>query len=348
ASYTDYSYWNVTEAALFQQVNPDARFWSLDRAFAPGLQRFGAAAWTGDTPSDWDTLAQTPGELLSYSLSGMPYSTCDIGGFFGDPSPELLTRWMQAGVFFPIQRSHSNQSATPRFPWLYGQEAEDAIQKALDFRYRLVPYYYSLAFENHQTAAPLMRPLVMEFPDDEKVANLTDEWLMGQGLLVAPVLNPGGARDVYLPRDKWFSFGTNKTTQGPQTAQVTSKLDEIPVYVRAGTLLPLGPILQYTGQVSTAPLELQIYPGRDGTFTFSEDDGKTLDYQKGAARFTAFSWNDQTKTLSWKISGNYNGNNRFHAIKAVLFSPEGPGSKDASLEHDGSITFNSRVGPGSL
>lgn len=348
ATYTDYSYWNVTETALFQQVNPDARFWSLDRAFAPGLQRFGAVAWTGDIPSDWGTLAQTPGELLSYSLSGMPYSTCDIGGFFGDPSPELLTRWMQAGVFFPIQRSHSNQNATPRFPWLYGQEAEDAIQKALDFRYRLIPYYYSLAFENHQTAAPLIRPLVMEFPDDEKVSNMTDEWLVGKGLLVAPVLSPGGVRDVYLPNDKWFSFGTNKTIQGPQTAQVTSKLDEIPVYVRAGTLLPLGPILQYTGQVSTAPLELQIYPGRDGAFNFSEDDGETRKYQKGTARFTAFSWNDRTKTLSWKISGNYNGNKRFHEIKAVLFSPEGPGSKDASLEHDGSITFNSRVGPGSF
>jgi alpha-glucosidase len=339
-SYTEYSYWNLTEAALFKQVDANVRFWSLNRSFAPGLQRFGAAAWTGDIKSDWGTLARTPGELLSYSLSGMPYTTCDIGGYSGNPSPELLTRWIQAGVFFPIQRSHSVRTAIPRFPWLYGREAEDAIRKALDLRYRLIPYYYSLAFQNNQTAAPLMRPLVMEFPDDDKVLGLTDEWLMGKGLLAAPLLNEGGARDVYLPNDQWFTFGTTQILQGPQTLHVTSKLNEMPIYVRAGTLLPLGPVLQYTGQASTDPLELQIYPGRDGTFNFAEDDGKTLDYQKGAARFTAFSWHDQTKTLSWKISGNYNGDNRFREMKAVLFAPEGPVSKETSLDQNGSIIFN--------
>jgi alpha-glucosidase len=339
-TFTEYSYWNLTEVALFKQVDPSARFWSLNRSFAPGGQRFGAAAWTGDIQSKWATLAKTTGELLSYSLSGMPYPTCDIGGFKGNPTPELLTRWMQAGVFFPIQRSHSESRVTPRFPWLYGPDAEAAIRKALDLRYRLIPYYYSLASENYRTAAPLMRPLVMEFPDDDKVSGLTDEWLMGKGLLAAPVLNEGGARDIYLPNDQWFTFGTNQAMQGPQTVHVTSKLDEIPLYVRAGTLLPLGPVLQDTGEPSTAPLELQIYPGHDGTFDFTEDDGKTLDYQKGMARTTAFSWDDQTKTLRWKISGNYDGANRFHQMKAVLFAPAGVIAKDVSLDQDGSITFH--------
>jgi alpha-glucosidase len=339
-TYSEYSYWNLTEVALFKQVDPDARFWSLNRSFAPGLQRFGTAAWTGDITSGWGILARTPGELLSYSLSGMPYATCDIGGFSGNPTPELLTRWMQAGVFFPIQRSHSLISSTPRFPWLYGQEAEDAIRKALNFRYRLIPYYYSLAFENHQTAAPLMRPLVMEFPNDEKVSGLADEWLMGKSLLAAPILNQGGARTVYLPDDRWFTFGTNQMVRGPQALRVTATLDEMPVYVRAGTILPLGPVLQYTGQASKAPLELQIYPGRDGAFDFAEDDGKTLNYQKGNARFTAFSWNDQTKTLSWKVSGNYEGSNRFRKMKAVLFAPGGTVSKRVSLDKNGSIVFN--------
>ncbi len=338
-TYTEYSYWNQTEAGLFRQFDPNARFWSLNRSFAPGLQRFGAAAWTGDIHANWETLNKTTGELLTYSLSGMPYMTCDIGGFFGDPTPELLTRWMQAGVFFPIQRSHSHVRATPRFPWLYGPDAEAAIRKALELRYRLIPYYYSLAFQNSQTAAPLMRPLVMEFPDDEKVAGLTDEWLMGQGLLVAPALQEGGKRDVYLPDDLWYNFGTNQTTKGPQTLSVTSKLDEIPVYLRAGTLLPLGPVLQHTGETSAEPLELQIYPGRDGTFTLTEDDGKTLDYQKGIVRSTAFSWNDQTKTLSWKITGTYQGDHRFHQVKAVLFAPSGQQAKVETLDKDGSITF---------
>src|ERR1019366_8697046 len=209
-NFTEYSYWNLTENALFKQVNPNARFWSLNRAFAPGLQRFGAAVWTGDINSDWATLARTPGQLLSDGLSDMPYSTCDIGGFSGNPSPELLTRWMQAGVFFPIQRSHSDKNVTPRFPWLFGPQADAAIRSALDLRYRLIPFYYSLAFENHETAAPVMRPLVMEFPNDEKVAGMVDEWIMGTGLLAAPLLNEGGQRDVYLPNDTWFDFSTKQ------------------------------------------------------------------------------------------------------------------------------------------
>jgi alpha-glucosidase len=338
-TFTEYSYWNLTELALFKQVDPNSRFWSLNRSFGPGVQRFGAAAWTGDIQSKWETLEKTTGELLSYSLSGMPYATCDIGGFKGNPTPELLARWMQAGVFFPIQRSHSEIRSTPHFPWLFGPDVEASIKIALDLRYQLIPYYYSLASENYQTAAPLMRPLVMEFPDDDKVAGMTDEWLMGKGLLAAPVLAEGGARDVYLPKDQWFTFGTNQMTQGPQTVHVTSKLDEIPLYVRAGTILPLGPVLQYTGEATTEPLQVQVYPGKDGTFAFVEDDGKTLDYQKGVVRTTAFSWNDQTKTLSWKISGSYDGSNRFHQIKAVLFAPSGATSKDASLDQDGSITF---------
>jgi alpha-glucosidase len=339
-NYTEYSYWNLAEVDLLQQVDPEARFWSLNRSFAPGVQRFGAAAWTGDINADWKTFAKTPGQLLSYGLSDMPYCTCDIGGFNGNPTPELLTRWMQAGIFFPFMRSHSTLGSRPHFPWLFGPEAEAAIQKALDLRYQLIPYYYSLAHDDYLTAAPLMRPLVMEFPDDEKVSGLADEWLMGKGLLAAPILNEGGARTVYLPNDQWYDFGTTQMTQGPQTVNVTATLDEVPVYVRAGTLLPLGPVLQYTDQASDAPLEMQIYPGRDATFNFVEDDGKTLAYQTGSVRTTTFSWNDQTRTLSWKIAGDYRGANIFHSLKAVLFSPQGRIEKQTGLEVNGSLGFN--------
>ena len=338
-SYTEYSYWNLTEAALFQHVDMYARFWSLNRSFAPGLQRFGAAAWTGDIDANWVTLARTPGELLSYGLCGMPYTTCDIGGFAGNPTPELLARWMEAGVFFPVDRSHSTIDSISHFPWLYGLTAENAMRKALNLRYRLIPYYYSLAFENNQSAAPLMRPLVMEFPGDARVSKMTDEWLMGRGLLAAPIMEQTNARDIYLPDDGWFVFGTNQKKQGPQTIHVTSNLDEIPVYIRAGTVLPLGPVRQYTAQASTEPLELQIYPGHDGSFKFVEDDGKSLAYQKGMARITALSWNDQTRILTWKISNNYDGYNCFHKMRVVLFAPEGLRSKDGSLDQNGSIQF---------
>jgi len=338
-SYTEYSYWNLAGEDLLKQVDPNARFWSLNRSFAPGLQRFGAAAWTGDIHPDWETLARTPGQLLSYSLSGMPYSACDIGGFFDNPTPELLIRWMQAGVFFPILRSHSHLDSTPRFPWLYGQDAEAAIGKALNLRYQLIPYYYSLAFENDLTGVPLMRPLVMEFPGDDKVADMTDEWLMGKGLLVAPVLSQGGSRDIYLPNERWFRFGATSSIQGPQTLHAISKLDEIPIYVRAGTVLPIGPVLQHTGEAGSEPLELQIYPGRNATFDFIEDDGQTLNYRNGDFCRTSFSWNDQTKTLSWKITGSYKGKNCFRTLKAVLLSQQGATSRNVSLEHESSVSF---------
>jgi alpha-glucosidase len=363
--YNEYMYWNIAESELMKRVKPDARFWSINRAFSPGMQRLGAATWSGDISSDWNTLNKVPPQLLAYSLAGMPYSTCDIGGFAGEDTPELLTRWMQAGVFFGVMRSHSLIDRTPRFPWLYGPDAENAIRKALDLRYRLIPYYYSLAHGNSHTALPLMRALVMEFPEDEKVFTKSDEWLMGDGLLVAPVMHPGTAttpappgnkdpkaippapsadRDVYLPKDTWFKFGTNEMTVGPQTIRVTAKLDEIPMYVRAGTLLPLGPVLQDTAQTSTDPLELQIYSGKDATFDFVEDDGATLAYQKGNVRITHFTWDNGTRRLSWKIEGPYHGANCFHALNIILFTPGGKGTKHASLDAADSVTFPAGAG----
>jgi alpha-glucosidase len=339
SDYVEYSYWNIAELSLFAEAKPGERFWSLNRSFIPGMQRFGAAVWTGDIAADWKPLERTPGEMLSYGLSGMPYSACDIGGYSGNTTPELLSRWMEAGVFFPIMRSHSENSSTPHFPWLFGPDAEAAIRKALDLRYQLIPYYYSLSHENATTAAPLMRPLVMEFPADANAVGLTDEWLMGKSLLAAPVLNAGGARSIYLPADGWFDFGTSHSTQGPQTVQVTAKLDEIPMYVRAGTLLPLGPVRQYTGEPSQTPLEMQIYPGHDATFDLVEDDGKTLDYQKGTERITHFSWDDRAQTLSWKVTGTYDGAGVFSSMKAVLFAPQGSVEKDGTLGRDGSAQF---------
>jgi alpha-glucosidase len=338
-NYTEYAYWNMAEIDLFKQINPDARFWSLNRSFIPGMQRLGVTAWTGDIQADWGTLARTPGELLSYSLSGLPYSTCDIGGFSGNTTPELLTRWMQAGIFFPVMRSHSEVGSMPHFPWLYGPEAEAAMRKALDLRYQLIPYYYSLAHESYRTGAPLMRPLVMEFPDDPQVAGMTNEWLMGKGLLAAPILNQGGTRSAYLPKGRWFAFDKLQSFAGAQMVKITAKLDEIPAFVRAGTLLPLGPVLQYTGQATDAPLELQIYPGADATFDLVEDDGQTLDYQTGNTRTTTFSWNDQTKTLSWNMAGDYQGANIFHSVKAVLFSSRKRREATQTLDPTGSISF---------
>jgi alpha-glucosidase len=256
----------------------------------------------------------------------------------------MLTRWMEAGVFFPVMRCHSSIDRTPHFPWLFGADAENAIRETLDLRYRLVPYYNSLAHENERTAMPLMRALVMQYPDDPKVANEADEWMMGPGLLAAPLLQPGGKRSVYLPADHWFTFGTNAALDGPQTLNVAENLDQIPVYIRAGTILPLGPVVQDAEETTDAPLEVQIYPGRDAAFDFYEDDGTTLAYEKGDLRVTHFKWNDSTRTLSWKVDGPYHGPNCFREINAVLFAPGGKAEKQAKVENGGSIKFPANAG----
>jgi alpha-glucosidase len=322
ATYTLFYDWNLAEADAFRRYKPGQRFWSLNRAFSPGMQRFGVGAWTGDIRSSWKDFADTPTTLLNWSLAGMLYDGCDIGGFLGTPSPELLSRWMEAGVFFPIMRSHSVNNSTPRFPWLYGDEALNAIRKAIELRYRLIPMYYSLAHETFETGVPLMRPLLMEFPNDPRLANLSDEWLMGPSLLAAPILQPGGKRSVYLPAGGWYAFGTNALLNGNQTIQITAGLDEIPAYVRAGSILPLGPVIQSTSQLPGGPLELQIYPGHDATFTLFEDDGETTAWLNGKVRRTTFRWHEASGQLSWKRAGNYSGKDVFRSMRVVLFDSQ--------------------------
>jgi alpha-glucosidase len=339
STFTTYYDWNLTEAEALARYRPGQRLWTLNRAFSPGLQRLGAAAWTGDIQSSWELLRETPTSLLNWTLAGMPYETCDIGGYKGNPSPELLSRWMEAGVFFPVMRTHSELIATPRFPWLYGANALTAIRKAIDLRYQLIPFYYSLAHETFQTGLPLMRPLRMEFPDDSKTANLSDEWMMGDSLLAAPILQPGGKRSAYLPAGRWYALDSNLPLKGKRTMAVTAGLDEIPVYVRAGSILPLGPVIQHTGQLPGGPLELQIYPGSDATFTLFEDDGSTTDYLKGQVRRTIFTWQDKTGRLSWKTEGSYSGPDVFQSLRVVLFDPRGKIETQCALNANGTLEF---------
>jgi len=333
--YTCYYWWNTVQQDLLAFARPNYRHFTLNRAFSPGNQRFGYCTWSGDIPSTWPSLANVPADLLNFSLAGMYYGSCDIGGFQGTPTKEMLVRWFQAGVFLPIMRSHSNIGTTARFPFLWGTDGEAAIRKALNLRYQLLPYIYSLGHEAYNTGAPIMRPLVMEFPTDTTVANMTDEWLVGKGLLAAPILDTGGKRKVYLPNDTWYNYYTGDVIRGPKTFSVDKALDEIPVYVRAGTILPVGPVVQYSEQTSTTPLQIRIYPGKNGSLKMVEDDGVSYNYTKGNIRTTAYHWNDKTKTLTWKVSGPYSGKNVYKTIKAVLGRKE----KIASIGKKGSVVF---------
>ena len=275
----------------------DQRAWEINRAFAPGIQRFGAATWTGDIDSTWEALGNQPGTLLNWSLAGMPYSAQDIGGFQGTPEPELYVRWIEEGVFVPVMRAHGTLNS-PRWPWAFGDQAQAAATKAIELRYRLIPYLYTLAAQTTANGVSLMRPLVLEFPADEKTFNLEDEWLVGDRLLAAPVLTKGGARTVYLPAGVWYDFNSNARIAGGQTLSVDASLDVIPAYVRAGTILPLGPVLPSTSLGEEDSLEVRVYPGADADFTLYEDDGDTYAYEQGASARIPLHWDDARRTLT--------------------------------------------------
>ena len=287
------------------------RRWSLNRACSPGLQRTGAAAWTGDIRATWQDLQHTPATLLNWSLAGMPLHRrlCDIGGFSGQTTPYLLSRWMQAGVFFPIMRAHSTLNDIPHFPWLFGDDAETNIAAALHLRYQLIPYLYSLAHETHTTGLPMMRPLAMEFPNDPHCADLADEWLLGDSLLAAPILTEQNERSVYLPANAWwYRFNNSTPIPGGFTIDLIAAPADVPFFLKAGTLLPLAPAtLEHTDSLPSGPLTLQIYPGKDAQFTLTEDDGATTAYLHGQLRQTTFTWNDSTRTLAWKSTGPCRG-----------------------------------------
>ena len=334
--YTCYYWWNKTQFDLLASARPNYRHFTLNRAFSPGNQRFGYATWSGDVDATWPALANVPKDLLNYSLAGMYYGACDIGGFQGTPTKELLVRWFQAGVFLPIMRAHSNLGTTPHFPYLWGTDGEAAMRKALNLRYQLLPYTYSLGHEAYTTGAPIMRPLLMEFPEDTAVAGITDEWLLGKGLLAAPILTEGGKRTIYFPAGTWYNYYTGEAINGPQTISVSKALDEIPVYARAGTILPIGPVIQYSEEQSNIPLEIHIYGGKNGTYSLVEDDGTTYNYIKGMVRTTAFVWNDATQTLTWKVNGPYKGNNVYKSIKVIYGKQE----KTTAISNGGSIVLN--------
>lgn len=294
------------------------RQWSINRSFAPGMQRFGAACWTGDIDSHWAALANQPGTMLNWAMAGMPYEGQDIGGFQSDDTPELYARWIEEGVYVPVMRAHGTINS-PRWPWAFGDDVLAAARKAIDLRYRLIPYLYTCAAGTASTGAPLMRPLFLEFPRDPRTYNLEDEWLVGSRLLAAPILTEGGARDVYLPAGGWFDFNTGASVHGGQTLRVQAPLDAIPAYVRAGTILPLGPVLQSTALGAEDPLEIRVYPGANADFTLYEDDGDSYGYEHGAATRIPMVWNDRRRVLTIGArAGSFPGMLRTRHLTIVL------------------------------
>lgn len=268
---------------------PDSRVFLLCRSGAPGMQRFGAACWSGDINNDFATLeAQLP-LGLSTGMSGVPYWGTDAGGFF-HPIPEtgeLYARWFQLASFCPVFRSHG-WVWREHVPWAHGTEVEDICRAYTELRYRLLPYTYTLAWQAHTLGLPLMRPLVLNHPDDPRVWSLAHEFLWGDDILVAPVTREGAtAWPVYLPAGGWYDFWTGERHEGPGGLTVDAPLDRLPLFVRAGAILPLAPLMQHTGERPLDEVTLMIYPEGASRFELYEDDGRTQAYRSGAFALTA-------------------------------------------------------------
>jgi alpha-glucosidase len=269
-------------------ARPEQRPFLLCRSGAAGMQRFGASTWSGDINNDFPTLdAQIP-LGLNTGLSGVPYWGTDVGGFF-HPIPEtgeLYARWFQLGAFSPIFRSHG-WVWREHVPWAHGPEVETICRRYTELRYRLLPYTYTLAWQAHTQGLPLMRPLVLNYPDDPRTWTLDHQYLWGDDLLVAPVTREGAsAWPVYLPRGSWFDFWTGERHEGPRGVTVEAPLDRLPLLVRGGAILPLGPVVQHTGERPLDEVTLQIYPEGTSRFELYEDDGRSNAYRRGGYALT--------------------------------------------------------------
>ncbi|MCG0238909.1 MAG: DUF4968 domain-containing protein [Firmicutes bacterium] len=265
---------------------PDQRPFVLTRSGYAGIQRY-AAVWMGDNHSWWEHLWMAMPMCMGMGLSGVPFVGTDVGGFSGDADGELLVRWTQLGVFTPFFRNHSSVNTRDQEPWAFGPEVEERVREAIRLRYRLLPFLYNEFYRASATGLPIMRPLFLEYPDDPETYRLSDQFLVGRDLLVAPVYQAGAVRRlVYLPRGTWVDFWTGKRYEGPAHIIAPAPLDRIPVYVRAGAIIPMGPVQNYVGEVPEKELTLAVYAGADGELELYEDDGLTMAYQQGEFALT--------------------------------------------------------------
>jgi alpha-D-xyloside xylohydrolase len=317
----------MTTAAVYQgqrAASDEKRVFILSRSAFAGSQRNAAAVWSGDVNPNWESFRRQIPAGLNYSLAGNPYWTTDIGGFVvanpDDPAyRELYTRWFQFGAFCPIFRTHGTRSTNQNEIWSYGPEIAAILTRYDRLRYRLMPYIYSLAWKTTNENYTPMRALVMDFRDDPRVWNIGDQFLFGPSLLVNPVTEPGAStRHLYLPKGKWYNFWTGESLDGGRSIDTPAPLDEMPVFVPAGTILPLGPANEFAEQ-SNDPIELRIYTGADGDFTLYEDDGNTYHYEQGAHATIRLHWDDAKRTLTFADrQGTYPGVLARHLFQAVL------------------------------
>ena len=297
----------------------------LTRSSFVGQQRYAATTWNGDVSPDWDTYRKEIPAGLNYCITGLPYWTVDIGGFvpykFADSPeyPELLVRWYQYGTFLPILRVHGCRKT--EF-WNYDSSTVALLTKYTNLRYRLMPYIYSLGAKVTLNDFTIYRALVMDFRNDTNVYDIKDQFMFGNEFLVSPVVEQHAhSRKVYLPKTEggWIDFWTGVKYEPNQTVETTAPLETIPLFVKAGSIVPMGPFIQYAEEKTNGDIELRVYPGADGSFSLYEDENDNFNYEKGKYTIIPFSWNDKAKTLTIsKRQGEFNGMLRKRTINVVV------------------------------
>ena len=331
--------------------NNNKRSFQMTRSASFGIQHYGTHSWSGDIQCSWDEMKNQVPSGLNFSLCGIPFWNTDLGGFFywdyrNDPKnpalQEIHTRWLQWGTFMPLMRNHSSSPMQSEI-YKFGNKGEwcyDAMVDAIKLRYRLLPYIYSMAGDCVQRSGTMMRALVMDFKNDQKAIRLNDEYMFGRNLLVKPVTDPlytwrdnkknghtiypdikqaAAPVKVYLPKGtKWFDFWDNSQYDGGQEVLRPCPINIMPVFVKAGSILPFGPEVQYASEKAWDNLEIRVYPGADGSFILYEDEGDNYNYEKGAFSEITFTYNDATHELTISDrKGNYKGmlkNRKFNIV----------------------------------
>jgi len=333
-----------------KRAAPDRRVSILTRSAWAGSQRYGVTVWSGDITARWSVLrAQIPAGL-SLSLSGVPWWATDIGAFNADQPGgnaneeyrELYTRWFQFGAFCPIFRSHG--SNTPREPWHFGAPDHPAWRSLVRFaelRYRLLPYLYSLADRVTREHDTILRALAMDFASDPRVRDVQDQYLFGPAFLVSPVTSPGArSRPVYLPAGTWYDFWTGVVVAGGRTIEAPAPYESMPLHVRAGTIVPFGPALQWTGEKVADPIRLVVYTGRDARFALYEDDGETSGYEVGASARIPIEWSEASRTLTiGDRTGSFPGMLGERTFEVTFVSRHRPVAYDLASTPDRTVRY---------
>ena len=330
-----------------RKTSSDKRVVILTRSAYPGQQRYATALWSGDIAGNWETFKRQIPAGLNVCLTGLPYWTTDCGGFFrprdqyqSEDFADLLIRWFQFSTFSPVQRIHGYQSETEfwKFPG-----ALDTMVSYDRLRYRLLPYNYSVAWKVTNDSYTIMRALPMDFRNDPNVYDISDQYMFGPAFLVNPVMEPKAvARSLYLPAGtEWINFWTGESYSGGKRMEIPAPEEQIPLLIRAGSIIPMGPDLQYTSEKSADPIELRIYPGEDGLFTLYEDEGDSYNYEKGVYSTIDFEWDDTQKTLNiGPRKGEFPGMLRERTFNVILVKNKHGNGIDITESPDHVVKYN--------